>query len=68
MINTRKLKAAMIEAGCTQKELAEKLGISENSVSKKINGKRSFNIDEACAVCEALNIVDVVTKAQIFLL
>lgn len=66
-INTLKLKAAIIEAGYTQATLAEKLKISQNTLSAKIIGKSVFDIEEATQICEILGINDGAKKAAIFL-
>lgn len=41
-----KVKEYRKKKGYTQKELAEKLGIKQNSYSDKENGKRGFNVKE----------------------
>lgn len=66
-MNKRKLLAAMVEAGQTQKSLAQRIGISTNSMSHKVNGGNQFTIEEATAICDVLNITDDATRAQIFL-
>lgn len=43
MTNTELLKQKIQEAGLKQNWLAEKLSISESSLSAKINGRRYFN-------------------------
>lgn len=43
MTNTDLLKQKIQEAGLKQSWLAEKLSISESSLSSKINGRRYFN-------------------------
>lgn len=67
MINTLKLKAAMVEAGYTQQTLAEKLKISPNTLSFKMTGKSNFDIEEATQICAILGIDDASQKAAIFL-
>ena len=67
MIDVKKLKGKMVEMGVTQKDLATKIGMSTNSLNNKINGKRAFNTEEICHICEMLQISDDVLKAQIFL-
>ena len=67
MLDVRKLKSEMAASGITQKKLAELLGISENTLSKCLTGKRSFDTDEASAICELLGITDNNRKAEIFL-
>lgn len=67
MLDTKKLKAKIVEEGLTQKDLAKKIGVSENTLTRKINGKRDFYIGEIDKICEALHISDNSLKAQIFL-
>lgn len=46
MVNTRLLKAAIVESGMKQSEVAEKIGISYQSLSDKINNKTEFKVNE----------------------
>lgn len=57
-MNTLYLKAEMIKAGLTQKELAEKIGMSQNSMSRKLLGKREFTVNEIERVVKVLNLDD----------
>lgn len=41
------LRAEMSRIGIRQRDIAKLLGVSELTVSKKMNGKSSFTIDEA---------------------
>ncbi len=66
-MNVNKLKAAIVESGYTQVSLAKELGVSKNTINAKINGKSRLFVDEACAICELLNISDDKQKASIFL-
>lgn len=52
------LKGKIAERGLTQEKLAEDVGISVNSMSLKINGKRQFTIDEAARITKALDLTD----------
>ncbi|MEL4860527.1 helix-turn-helix transcriptional regulator [Pseudoflavonifractor phocaeensis] len=63
-MNARLLRAALAEHGMTQGKLAYSIGISENSMSRKIQGRREFTISEADRICEILKIAD---PAKIFL-
>lgn len=38
----KKLKGLMVEHGLTLKDLSKKIGISENSLTLKINGRRDW--------------------------
>lgn len=67
MINKRKLRGAMAAAGYTQGTLSDKLGISDNTLSNKINGKTPLYIGEASQICEILGILNPQEKCDIFL-
>lgn len=67
-MNRNKLLGRMAEAGYTQRSLATAVGMSENSMGSKINGKRPFNTDEIIAICKLLEIEDGSEKSQIFLI
>ena len=67
MLNKNKLRARMVEVGYTQDKLAKETGISYTSLSRKMNGVTSFDVDEADRICEVLGIVAGVEKAEIFL-
>ncbi|MCQ9211848.1 MULTISPECIES: helix-turn-helix domain-containing protein [unclassified Streptococcus] len=43
------------EAGITQEELAQKIGISTTSYYKKETGKRDFKLKECYRIAEILN-------------
>lgn len=58
ILNDRKIKAKMVELGITQKELAEKLGISTQNLNAKLNGRAIFNIAEAACLTKILKIED----------
>ena len=61
------LRRKMAEAGYNQAELAQKIGISRNTLSAKINGKRPFNTDEILDICNILGIMGNDEKINIFL-
>lgn len=55
MLNKNKLRAVFAEKGVSQKEVAQKIGISEATFSRKLkNGK--FGIDEAEKMIKLLDI------------
>lgn len=66
-MNSNKLLGVMAEKGVSQRELAQKLGISKNTVNAKINGKGHFDTEQASQICEILGIDDSEKKAEIFL-
>lgn len=67
MINRNLLKAAIARAGFTQEKLAESVGISANTLSKRIQGASFFNTDEIDKICSILAIESNEEKANIFL-
>ena len=66
-MQTTKLKSRIVEAGYTQRTLADELGMSANSLGRKINGKAIFNTEEVIRICDKLGIVEDAEKAFIFL-
>jgi len=57
-VNSNLLKAKMTENGETQKSVAAAIGISENSLSRKIKGIREFRLSEVIKLCDYLRIDD----------
>lgn len=49
-MNTKMLKAKIVENGDTQAQLAAALGISASNLNDKINGKVSFRQNEIAAI------------------
>lgn len=66
MIDTRKLKGRIAMAGYSQARLARQTGMSLNSMNAKVNGRASFNCDEADKLCALLGIDSNDEKAEIF--
>lgn len=67
MLNKRKLLGVMAENDITQRDLALVLGLTANTVSKKINGMGYFDTEQIDKICKTLHIQDNDTKATIFL-
>lgn len=67
MVNTNLLKGKIVAKGYTQTQVAEKMHISVNSLSAKINGKKAFTLPEVARLCEILGITDPKEKCEIFL-
>lgn len=57
-MNAKLLKSKIVAAGKTQEEVASIIGMSSNSLSRKINGKREFKLSEVINICNVLNITD----------
>lgn len=65
-MNVKKIKAAMVEAGFSQRKLAEEMNMSKNTLNAKINGRARIFVDEALKLCVLLNIPQE-NVAEIFL-
>ena len=50
MIDLKEIKACMVKHDHRQKDIAVILGLSENTVNKKINGIRDFTAKELAAL------------------
>ena len=55
-MNSNLLRAALAQQGMTQGKLAEMVGISPNSLSRKLNGKRQFTLGEVEAISHVLEL------------
>ncbi len=55
-MNPNLLRAKITEIGLTQAQVANGIGISSNSLSRKLSGKREFKLSEVTKLCEFLNI------------
>ena len=66
-MNLNRLRGIMAEQRVTQKDLAKSIGIAENTLLNKLNGRNSFNTREAIAICDVLHISDPKDKVDIFL-
>ena len=67
MVNSNKVKAAMVRAGYTQAKLANAMNIGVNTLNAKINGRAKLYIDEADQMCKILSIDTAEEKVDIFL-
>lgn len=67
MLNAAKLRAKMVESGISQKKLAEKIGLSESTLSSRMTGATQFNADEIIQICEYVGIKACEDKCAIFL-
>ena len=56
MVATDMLKQRIKDSGKTQKALADEMGISQATLSLKINNERPLYLDEACILAEILGI------------
>lgn len=56
MFQPNLLKAAIVRAGFTQGEFAQKIGISQNTLYSRMSGETSFGIDEVDKAKKILSI------------
>lgn len=61
----KKIKALMTVRNIKRSDLANELGVSYNTLTKKLNGKREFSINEILKIKEVFN-MDVELCANIF--
>lgn len=55
-MDINKLKGRMREKGYTQANLSRKMGISEQSLNAKINGRSDFTLSEVIIIIEVLEL------------
>ncbi len=63
MFDKNKFKAQIVLMGMTSKELAEKLGINESTLYRKVNNNGNFTREEISAITAILRIEN---PAEIF--
>jgi transcriptional regulator with XRE-family HTH domain len=51
-----RLRVAMVDAGLTQSQLADMVGLSRETVSKHVNGRAAVKVDQLVRYSEALGI------------
>lgn len=61
------LRGKVVEKGFTQRSLAESMGLSKNTISAILTGKKSPTLDEVFTLCKVLEINTPEEKVKIFL-
>lgn len=56
MVNSKLLKCKMVEENVTQDYLADRLKLSQPTLSLKLNNNRAFTIEEMFCVVDVLSI------------
>lgn len=57
-MNSRRLKARMIEQGISVEDIGRKMGYSVATAYRKINGSSGLTVKEAIEMAKALNLSD----------
>lgn len=57
-MNPNLIRGRIKAKGFTQAQTAVKAGMSSNSLSRKLSGKRDFKLSEVDALCRVLDIPD----------
>lgn len=55
-MDTNKLKGRIVEVCGSQKALAQRLGVTEQTVINKLSGRTQFSIEDIVEWCSALDI------------
>ena len=66
-MNKTKLKVEMLRSNINQNDIARELNMTSATLSRKINGKSDFKLDEAKTICRLLGIKDPALRSEIFL-
>ena len=56
-LNPNKIKAAMVEKGFTQANLAEKVNISKVHLSQVLNGKAALKVDLLIKIADFFSVI-----------
>ncbi len=67
MLKVNMLRSKLALQGMSQHQLADRLGVSKNTLSSRMNGKSSFTLEEVERICEILEIHNPTEQKQIFL-
>jgi transcriptional regulator with XRE-family HTH domain len=65
-MNKVEFKYSLSKRNITQKQVAEKLGVDENTVSNWVNGRTNVTLAIANKLCKAIGITDPAEKNLIF--
>lgn len=61
------LRGEIVANGLTVQEVAEKMGLSRNTLFSRLSGQTSFNTEEVIKLCDILHIKEPSRKVEIFL-
>lgn len=66
-MNLNKINELIKERGIKRKAIAKELGISQQALWFKLNGKHAFSLEDAKILCKILRIETAEEKVEIFL-
>ena len=66
MVNTELLEARITRSGMKKAYLAEKCGVTRQSFTSKCKNKSQFTEEQIMALCDELQISDLIEKDNIF--
>lgn len=61
------LRGEMVANGLTVQDVADRMGLSRNTLSSRLSGHSSFDTEEIIKLCEILHIQEPGRKVEIFL-
>ena len=67
LVKLNKLNELIRERGIKRKAIAKELGISQQALWFKLNGKHAFSLEDAKVLCKVLRIETAEEKVEIFL-
>ena len=67
MVNVKEIEKLQIDQEKNNKELAQAMGITHNSLLEKKRGRIRWSLEDAKKICEFLEIKDPARIVQIFL-
>ena len=66
MVKVNVIRSRLALLGMSQKNLADRLGISKNTMSSRMTGKSSFTVAEMDMICEILGFDRMTEQRDIF--
>lgn len=66
MVDTQYLENKIRESGKKKEYLAQKCGITRQSLTSKLRNKSTFTVDQVSALCRELGITKLAEKDRIF--
>ncbi|MBQ6508130.1 MAG: helix-turn-helix transcriptional regulator [Flexilinea sp.] len=67
IVKTNVIRSRLAYLSMSQKDLADRLGISKNTMSSRMTGRSSFTVEEMDQICDILGFDKVTEAKSIFL-